>query len=255
MKNNNNDLWFTVKAKKSNKQYNVKKLFSPGRDRVYFGNGKTHFPAIGNTLAGNTTYDGSISENVVNGFKDHGIELVGTCPCNCDGCYAKKGTRYVSVAIAYILNTLELKADPMRYWSMVGNDIEKHLKKIFKKGGIVRVNDSGDLYSLENVIAFEKNIIERFPFIIFYGYTENHAFADYLNKHENVVFWKSRFTTSGSGNGYTYVDERKDNRIMDMIHCPSIDKNGKRTGKKCNECLICTKKELLKKLSLAFMKH
>ena len=249
-------VWFTIKAKKSDKRYNVMDLFSPDRDRVYFGNGKTHFPAIGNTLAGNIIYDGAIPENVVNGFNDHNVKLVGTCPCNCVGCYAKKGTRYVSVAIAYILNTIELKLDPDRYWSLVAASIRKHIKKIANMGDIIRVNDSGDLYSLENVVAFEKHILKAFPNITFYGYSEFHSFADYLNENnENVVFWKSRFTTAGSGYGYTYVDNHKDNRIMEMLHCPAITKDGKRTGKKCNECLLCTKKELLKKLSLAFTMH
>ena len=238
--------------------YNVYIPFSEKRERVYFGNGKTFFPSIGNFIAGNGMYTGLIPDCIkaCNEIMDDMKKEIGTCPCNCPGCYAKNCTMYINTFLAYYQNTIEMKEDPDRYWKMVAKNIRRRIRKIRNKGGLIRVNDSGDLYSIENVIALRDNVIREFPDLIFYGYSEFHLFADILNECENAVFWKSDFTNFKPGTvGHTFVDDGTNTNIINMVHCPAIDENGNKTGKKCNECLICTKKALIEKISFAFTKH
>lgn len=251
------DIRLTLVSVSGNKQYNMYNEFSESRSRLYWGNSKTHYPAIGNSLRGSGHYTGSIPKCAL--ANDAMMEILetitGTCPVDCDGCYAGKLTMYPSVFLAYLQNTIEIKKDPDRFWKMTADDIRKHYKKIMRKGGIVRIDDSGDLDSLENTIALRDNVIRVFPEIIFYGYSEYHFYADLLNLEPNAVIWKSRFQTIGSGNGYTYVDDGDPN-MANLPHCPAIDAiTRKSTGHKCNHCGMCANKELLLALSLCFWKH
>lgn len=251
------DIKTILKSATGNASYKMYVPFSTSRPRLYWGNSKTHYPAIGNFLRGNGHYTGSIPKCVLANDVIMGIleTITGTCPVDCNGCYAGKLTMYPSVFLAYLQNTIEIKEDPDRFWKMVADDIRKHYKKIMRKGGIVRINDSGDLYSLENVIALRDNVIRMFPELIFYGYTEYHFYANLLNIEPNAVIWKSRFQTLGSGNGYTYVDDADPN-MANLPHCPAIDPiTRKSTGHKCNHCGMCANKELLIKMVLCFWKH
>ena len=229
----------TLKSGKTVKAY---KPFDPNRPRISFGNRKTGFPSV-NFLAGNSIhpYDGARFSEIIEWFMIVlGWNICGTCPCDCKGCYAKKITRYANAFYMYAMNTYEMTTDPKLFWCLVAADIDRHKKAIANRGNIIRIDDSGDLYSLENVLAI-MDFVREFSEIRFYGYTEFHAWAEMLNTIGNVNFRKSHFTeyVATSGHGNAFVDNGTDERIMKMVHCPAIDKAGKKTGKTCNKCNIC----------------
>lgn len=254
------DVIRVIKSNTGSAEYFQYSMFSDERERLYFGNHKTYFPSIGNTLPGNGSYTGSIPECIKRCeeiMRDLLSEIC-TCPCNCNGCYAKKLTMYPSVFLAYYQNTLEMRENPDLYWKKVAKNIRRRIRKIRNKGGIIRVNDAGDFLNLQNVLAFRDNILKEFPDLIFYGYTEYHMFADILNEFDNAVFWKSDYTNYIENMiGHAFVDdpEHPIPEIQNMKHCPAIDSNGNKTGIPCNECKMCTKKELLNKICFAFHKH
>lgn len=227
---------------KSGKQHFIPDLWDPKRSRVSYGNEKTGIPSI-NLLAGdkNSEYDGSFPAVLKEAFDEMGAKVCGTCSGNCPGCYAKKITRNIDPAIKYTLNTLEAMEDPERFIRLCEKELYSNPIITYK---VIRIHDSGDFFDdryYKAVMDFKK----RHPETIFGAYTKEQKICENYGL-ENIpeTFslscspWKDHCNPIGDLPQFIY-DDGSDPEIAKLHHCPAVDKNGKRTGVQCKDCLHC----------------
>jgi len=111
------------------------------------------------------------------------VEILGTCPCNCPGCYAQTG----------LFNTPDVKAANARktalarmYLDFVKRAIMAQIKA--DKIKLLRIHAAGDFFSVEYINMW-RDIIKATPGTIYWTYTKNpvaeSAFDDL--KNANVV--------------------------------------------------------------------
>lgn len=214
---------------------------------ISMDNEKTGIPSF-NLLAGsmNKQYNGAIPktarhEEKAAGRGLEGVTACGTCNGDCPGCYAKKMTRYSDVYLNYLENTLAVKTDLKGSFE----EIEKQLfsNPIFYPA-VVRVHDSGDFFSLEYYTEWME-LAKRHPFTKFGAYTKA---AEIVNAYgienipENFTIqcspWEGHCEPIGDLPQFIY-DDGSNPEIAKLPHCPAVDKNGKRTGVQCKDCLYC----------------
>lgn len=210
------------------------------RKRVSYTNSKTGFPSI-NLLAGdkNKVYNGCVPETLKDTFNVIG----GTCPYDCPGCYAKKITRNYEPAIKFALNTLEAKTDPERFWYMVEYELFKWNQFVTYK--IIRTHDSGDFFNDDYFETGMKFIKKHEDSTRFYGYTkakdtvENYG-IDNLPDNFGLLCspWGEICKPIGDLPQFIY-DDGTNPELVNISHCPAIDRYGKKTGIKCKDCLWC----------------
>ena len=221
------------------KKYQLYDLFDPARPRISYGNEKTGgIPSI-NTLAGDKTieYSGSLPAVLAALFGGCG----GTCSGTCPGCYAEKITRNIAPAIKYCLNTLEAKIDPVRFITLCEKELYGNPVIEYK---IVRIHDSGDFFTRDYLNAV-MDLIRRHPGTRYGAYTkERNLILEYGldnipgNMSLSCSPWKGYCDPIGNLPQFIY-DNGTDPEISALPHCPAVDKNGKRTGVKCIQCLHC----------------
>lgn len=226
----------SVVTDKSGKKHIIPALWDENRSRISWTNGKTGIPSV-NLLAGDGEYDGYTPE-VLKGLPS----ACGSCGCNCDGCYAKKMTRYIDVFIKFYLNTLEAKEDPERFVSL----IEKELFSghFLTHPRIVRFHDSGDMVSYDYLVAL-MGMSVRHPYTQFGTYTKQEEIMHQYgldNIPQNVVIscspWEGYCQPIGDLPQFIY-DDHTNPEIASLPHCPAVTKEGKRTGVQCIQCLHC----------------
>lgn len=215
-------------------------MWDCNRKRVSYTNIKTGFPSI-NLLAGSVSniYDGCVPE----GLKDCFKMINGTCPFNCPGCYAKKITRNYEPAIKYGLNTLEAKTDPEKFWYYVECELFEWNPFVIYK--IVRTHDSGDYFSRDYFETCMNFIKRHTDTTRFYGYTKadkivNDYGIDNLPENYNLLCspWKDICEPIGDLPQFIW-DDGTNPELVNIPHCPAIDRNGNKTGIKCKDCLWC----------------
>lgn len=222
---------------KGNK-HNIPALWDEKRSRVSFGNTKTGIPSI-NLLAGDmaAVYDGCFPAVL----KDTFSGICGTCNSNCPGCYAKKITRNIDPMIKYALNTMEAKEDPERFISLVEKELYSNPLVIYR---VVRIHDSGDFFS-DDYFSAIMDMVKRHPETIYGAYTKaetivNNYGLDNLPKNLSLSCspWDGHCNEIGDLPQFIYDDHTKP-ELATLPHCPAVDKNGKRTGIQCKDCLHC----------------
>ena len=223
---------------KSGRAHYIPELWDVTRTRVLYGNTKTGLPSI-NLLAGdiNHFYSGSIPGVLKKYFN----LICGTCAQDCPGCYAKKITRNIEPFIKFALNTIEAKTDPARFFSLVEKELYNNLTVAYK---VVRIHDSGDFFNNDYFIAC-MDFINRHPETRFGAYTKaNNIVLQYGvdNLPENLTLscspWAGVAEPIGDLPQFIY-DNKTDPELATLKHCPAVDKNGKRTGVTCAQCLHC----------------
>lgn len=221
------------------KIYIIPALWDKNRERCSFDNSKTGIASF-NLLAGDMSaaYDGYFPR-VLNDILP---PVCGTCPGNCPGCYAKKITRNIIPAIKLTLNTIEAILDPVRFIALIENEL--FTGNIYTDPRIVRIHDSGEFFALEYFTAVI-DMINRHPGVTFGSYTkaENIVNAYGVNMlPDNLTLscspWAGHCNAIGDLPQFIY-DNHTDPEIAALPHCPAVDKNGKRTGVKCINCLHC----------------
>ena len=221
-------------------------LWDPARRRCSYDNGKTGIVSI-NLLAGDMAerYSGYMPAAVAAELALRDADITGTCVCDggtCEGCYALKMTRYIDVAIKLILNTMECKQDPARFVALVETEL---FSEPLTAPRVVRVHDSGDFFSIPYFTAVLA-MIRRHPECRFGAYTKAArivtpflaALAD--NFSLSCSPWKGHCDPIGDLPQFI-LDNGTDPEIAALPHCPAVDKDGRRTGIKCSQCLHCYK--------------
>lgn len=226
---------------------------------IYLSNGEPlHIPALWDSKRNRWTYDndktGIISANLLPGdagqayhgytpnlLKACGEVVTGTCKGDCPGCYAFKMTRIPAVFVKFLLNTIEAKADPGRYCWMLNKELNSNPCIAYK---VARIHDAGDFFSEEYLQAFFDELTTKNEATRFYGYTkEEDLFKAYLDKlpgnfNPSCSPWEGHCEPIGNLPRF-YYDDGSNPELANLPHCPAVDRNGKRTGVRCNQCLHC----------------
>ena len=246
--NRNNPLYKAYKAGEmitfkdgGNRSHKVPQPWDETRTRCSYSNGKTGIPSV-SFLAGDSraAYDGSFPAVIRPLFEG----VTGTCNSNCPGCYAKAITRNIEPAIKYTLNTIEMKENPERFVSLVEREL--FTGNPLQSPRVVRLHDSGEIYSVEYWRAVLA-MINRHPETRFGTYTKA---ADVVTAcgvsrddlPQNLVMscspWEGHCAPIADLPQFIYDDGTKP-ELEKLPHCPAVNKDGHRTGVTCAECLHC----------------
>lgn len=167
------------------------------------------------------------------------VEVKGTCPCNCKGCYAQSGNFHR----ANVKKSLALKTILSReYLDFVERAIIAQINS--DNIEMCRIHASGD-FTTDEYIEMWRNIIEKCPSTDFWSYTKNeraeHAFDDL--KNVNIV--PSIIPGFGFNFGHcdyilrVYRALRAMGKRVHVCRC-GFDKN-----QHCNNCKGCIENEFV----------
>mgnify|MGYP002519968073 CR=1 FL=1 len=218
-------------------------IWNPERRRVSFGNGKTEIPSI-STFAGCGFYNGAVAYWLKPLFR--AVGAVGSCNCDCNGCYAKSMTRIPGVSLMYLLNTLECRINPVRFYDLCMHEILSEMPGVER----VRIHDSGDFMTVSEYLTIEKLCME-YPGINFATYTKR---SDIVTRGlterrpDNLILSGSPWYENGACKcpglypdlcqQFIY-DDGTVPELAKLPHCPAVNLFGERTGITCNRCRWC----------------
>lgn len=220
---------------KTGKKIRVPKLWDPKRNRLLH-DGKTGVYSIG-TLAGNAavSYEGYIPEAC------SGITCCGTCDQTCPECYALRMTRYIGTYLLLLVNTLEMKENPYRFYALA----YLQLKRKRKPGNKFRLNESGDFENYDQFLA-AMEFVKSIPEMRVWTYTKNYEYLDRYDIEHNKPANLGLLCSPWEGVCPAYknlaqfiVDDGTHPEYADKPHCPAVDKDGHRTSVTCNKCGFC----------------
>ena len=182
--------------------------------------------------------------------KDKGelTNVWGTCGGVCDGCegfcYAVRDTRqyHNSVIPSVGKNTVIMRHDMDKGFKQIKEALIK------KKAKVLRLHSSGEIMNYDYLLHMVKLAVEM-PDVLFYFYTKRFSFIEQYLKEcgalpENLVCNISEWKGNTEGyqldglNKFVY-DDGTDPTLEKLVHCPAVDKNGKKTGVTCSQCQRC----------------
>lgn len=172
-------------------------------------------------------------------------DITGTCGGLCEGCidkcYAMNYTKrhHNTVIPSYIPNTLLAKHNVKSMFEQLEEYIDR------KKVKILRYHSSGEIPSYSYLIAMIE-LANKKPEVQFYCYTKQFEYLEKAflevgipqNLHINVSIWHGNYDNKYGFQEFIY-DDGSDPEIANLYHCPSVDKNGNKTGVKCQDCGMC----------------
>ena len=165
------------------------------------------------------------------------MEVFGTCPCNCNGCYAQTGFfRMPSVVKANAIKTILCRED----LDFVKRAI---MAQIIADGvKLLRIHASGDFFSADYIEAW-REIVKASPAVLFWTYTKNRAAEEAFDDLNNINIVKSIIPGYGFNFGpcgyilKVYKALRELEKPVYICRC-GIDKN-----QHCTNCHGCAKNE------------
>ena len=182
--------------------------------------------------------------------KDKGqlTNVVGTCGGCCDGCenfcYAVKDTRrYHNTVIPSVgKNTVIMRHDMDKGFKQIKEALIKN------KAKVLRWQSSGEIMNYNYLLHMVKLAIEL-PDVQFYFYTKRFKFMEQYLKEcgelpKNLVCNISEWKGNTEGyqldglNKFVY-DDGTDATLENLVHCPAVSKNGRKTDVTCDECGRC----------------
>lgn len=182
--------------------------------------------------------------------KDKGelTNVWGTCGGVCNGCegfcYAVRDTRqhHNSVIPSVGKNTVIMRHDMDKGFKQIKEALIKN------KAKVLRLHSSGEIMNYDYLLHMVKLAVEM-PDVLFYFYTKRFSFMEQYIKEcgalpENLVCNISEWKGNTEGyqldglNKFVY-DDGTDPTLEKLVHCPAVDKNGKKTGVTCSQCQRC----------------
>ena len=167
------------------------------------------------------------------------VEIKGTCPCTCEGCYGTKGNyRFSSVRDSLALKTFLC----YKYLPFVKCAIMAQIKADNIK--LVRIHATGDFFSNE-YIAMWQEIVRTCPNTIFWTYTKNKQAEKAFIGCPNANIVKSVVEGYGFNFGHcgyimqVYKALQEKGIPVYICRC-GIDKN-----QHCTTCKGCSKNEFV----------
>lgn len=225
----------------------IPELETVEKAHITTGNTKTGIMSV-NFLAGNEnrTYNGTITDEIRANHPEL-VNMCGTCNADCPGCYAKAMTRFTDVYMCFAKNTYLALKDPALFVASLEMQL---FSNPFTAPRVFRLHDSGDFVSYEYFVMI-MDMIRRHPETRFGAYTKRKEFVDRYgaeNIPENLSLQCSPWVDSKTGAvicapigdlpQFIY-DDHTNPELEKLPHCPAVDKDGKRTGVQCINCLHC----------------
>ena len=172
-----------------------------------------------------------------------------TCGQDCPGCYAMALKAYPDVFEKYLLNTLEIWADPVRFYGLLETEL---FADAWTAPEEVRIHEGGEFVNMADFWAFV-DMAARHPGTRFFGYSKDRAILELYAAGllpANIKFACSPWITADGrvlcapvGNAYQYIYNDGTNRALDaVIPCPCSNPDGS-TNKKvtCRRCGRCVR--------------
>lgn len=182
--------------------------------------------------------------------KDRGqlTNVCGTCGGCCDGCekfcYAVRDAKlhHNAVIPSAGKNTVIMQHD----LDMMFDQLKEEL--INKKAQVLRYHSSGEIPSYNYLLHMVKLAVEM-PDVLFYFYTKRFAWIEqYIKEYgkfpDNLICNISEWNGNTVGyrldglNKFVY-DDGTDPALEKFVHCPAVNKKGKKTGVTCSQCKRC----------------
>lgn len=172
-------------------------------------------------------------------INDKEYEIMGTCPCHCNGCYATKGNyNFSNVIIALAIRTWLCYNDMPFVCNAIMAQIAAENIKLF------RIHASGDFFS-EEYINMWKYIVSNNQNCVFWTYTKNAKAESAFDNFSNANIVKS--IISGFGFNYGHCDYilsvykalKEMGKSVYICRC-GIDKN-----QHCTNCKGCSEHEIV----------
>lgn len=168
------------------------------------------------------------------------MEVKGTCPCSCVGCYATKGNfaRYQSTRDSLALKTVLIREDLDFVKHAIIAQIEADNIKL------CRIHASGDFDNSEYIEAW-KEIVKACTACTFWTYTKNSEAEKAFDGMENANIVKSIIPHHGFNFGHidyiiaVYEDLKRQGKSVYICRC-GIDKN-----QHCVNCTACSKNDFV----------
>lgn len=230
-------------------------LFDESRTRCGYNNSKVCAPTI-STMPGTAA---SLAKNapakmlaiyadmIQEANTAHGCT---TCAHDCPGCYAMALKSYPAVFEKYLLNTLELFADPVRFYALVEKEL---FADPYTAPRVVRMHEAGEFCGNADIDAFFA-FAARHAETIFFGYTKDEKIQGMQRAGQlpqNVRFACSPWILADGtvlcapvANVYQYIYNDGTNPAFDkLIKCPCSNPDGTAnkdaTCVKCGRCVRC----------------
>ena len=206
----------------------IRPLLVDGNKKI--GKGAFHF----STLPTNLLYD-----VVING---QSYTVKGTCPCCCQGCYARTGNyRFKSVIKALAIRTI-LARDFLEF---VENAILAQIEA--DNISLCRIHAAGDFFGMEYA-AMWKRIAEKCSNTVFWTYTKNRDCENLFDGINNANIVKSIIPGFGFNFGHcdyimTVYKILKDKGYKVHICFCGIEKHARIETKHCTNCHSCAEND------------
>jgi len=206
----------------------IKPLLIDGNEKL--GKGAYHW----SMLAGNYMWKINMAND--NESNDT-MEVLGTCHCNCPGCYAQRNNYcFKSCKQSLARKTILARLYP----EFVRNAIIAQIQA--DKIHICRIHASGDFFN-DSYIAMWLYIVNTCKTTVFWSYTKNEKAENAFNGCENCNIVKSIVPGIGLNYGHcsyiisTYYALKEQGKNVYICRC-GIDKN-----QHCTTCKGCSKNE------------
>ena len=167
-----------------------------------------------------------------------------TCRNDCPGCYAMALKAYPAVFEKYLLNTIELYTDPVRFYELLEKELYSDPLSV---PAVVRIHEAGE-YCGEKDIDAALAFYARHPETVFFGYSKDEKIQALQRDHalpENVRFACSPWILADGTvlcapveNVYQYIYNDGTNMALDkVVKCPCSNPDG--TANKDATCVAC----------------
>ena len=228
-------------------------LFDPSRTRCGYNNSKVCAPTLSTmpgTAASLEKYAAAVMLQLYSDYLEEYAHACTTCGQDCPGCYAMRLKSYPDVFEKYLLNTIELYTDPVRFYELVEAEL---FSDPYTAPRVVRLHEAGEFASAADVdacFAFAR----RHPETVFFGYTKD-KYVQRLQAAgqlpENVRFACSPWILADGtvlcapiGDAYQYIYNDGTNTAHDtLVKCPCSNPDGTAnkdaTCVKCGRCVRC----------------
>lgn len=206
----------------------IRPLLVDGNAKI--GKGAFHFSTLPTNRVFVITVDGK------------NIEVHGTCPCACIGCYATKGNyRFQSVIKALAIRTILAR----EHMDFVKRAIMAQIEA--DKISLCRIHAAGDFFNLAYVKMWH-DIAKAFPAVLFWTYTKNREAENAFDDLENANIVKSIINGFGFNFGHceyimnVYKTLKKAGKKVHVCFC-GIEKYADIETKHCTNCHGCAENE------------
>lgn len=231
------------------------KLFDENRTRCGYNNSKVCAPTMSTMPGTAASLAKNAPEKMLQIYADMIAEYSArgcctTCAHDCPGCYAMALKAYPAVFEKYLLNTIELYSDPVRFYALVEKEL---FSDPYSAPRVVRLHEAGEFAGAADIDAFI-DFAKRHPETVFFGYSKDEKIqalqrANALPK--NVRFACSPWILADGTvlcapveNVYQYIYNDGSNMALDkVVKCPCSNPDGSAnkdaTCVKCGRCVRC----------------